>query len=681
MQIVTKQIKQDTNLPAVIATHRIVVIDCSGSMGSSLPKIRTALKNKIPNMVQPEDCLSIVWFSGRNQFGTLMEAVKISSLTDLSNINKSIDRYLTTVGMTAFVQPLEEVGELVKRVPMPATMFFMTDGFSTCGESKKQILDATRSLANLIDAATFVEFSWYADHNLLTEMAEELGGSLIQSDDFDKYVMQLETELGGSTGGKKQKVSVESGVEYVIAPVASGFIVAKVQDSEAVLPGNCTSYTYQKGAGEITSITSPTDALYLAASFVQRGKVDHAVSIAEKIGDVDVYQQLQNAFSKQDYANVVESLIDYGNGKSKLYSTAPKNLKLKVKADAYNVLQLLMDLTSVEGNQLHLSHPSFKYTSIGPASETAEVNGFVPKFESNAEDVKANITTLKFDEDRPNVSMLVRRNGYVMLPESELFASNRFDTYVWRNYTIVKDGIINVQFLPLILTPATHALLTSHGVINESYVAGKTYVVDTKKLPIINRKMVEDVSAEKLASNALSVYRLKCIQKVINSKLKDEVVKDAKFVELYGQEATDYLKEYGITEGGFSPKKIKVDSGDSYMSKELATKLKGMSSIPKVEDVQTAIDKKKALSVPLQYLQAGIDMVDVADDLVALKKRVKSNIDALMAEIVKTKFSVIIGKKWFKEFATLDENTYTVKCPYTGSEVLCTFELKEKEIS
>jgi hypothetical protein len=135
MQVITKKIEQATVAPTPQSTHRIVVIDCSGSMGSSLPKIRTALKNKIPTMVQPTDALSIVWFSGRNEFGTLMEAVKISTLTDLSTVNSSIDRFLTTVGMTAFVQPLEEVKALVKRVGMSSTMFFMTDGCSTGGAS------------------------------------------------------------------------------------------------------------------------------------------------------------------------------------------------------------------------------------------------------------------------------------------------------------------------------------------------------------------------------------------------------------------------------------------------------------------------------------------------------------------------------------------------------------------
>ena len=151
MQVITNQVEQvEAQKQSNVPVHRIVVIDCSGSMGSSLPKIRTALKNKIPTMVQPEDRLSIVWFSGKNEYGVLMEAVQVSTLTDLSTINKSIDRYLTTVGLTAFVQPLEEVVELTKRHPMTTSMFFMSDGADN-SYSKKDILRAAGALANSVD--------------------------------------------------------------------------------------------------------------------------------------------------------------------------------------------------------------------------------------------------------------------------------------------------------------------------------------------------------------------------------------------------------------------------------------------------------------------------------------------------------------------------------------------------
>ena len=164
---------------------------------------------------------------------------------------------------------------------------------------------------------------------------------------------------------------------------------------------------------------------------------------------------------------------------------------------------MLIDLSSSEGNYLHIGHPSFKYSSIGTKQETAEVYGFVPKFVPKVVDVKAEISSLKFDEDRPNVSILVLTNGSVVLPETPLLANNTIDTFIWRNYTIIKDGIINMQYLPLILTAKMHKKLLDEGIINEPFVAGKTYVIDTKKMPVINRQMVEDVSANELAFLAL----------------------------------------------------------------------------------------------------------------------------------------------------------------------------------
>ena len=72
-------------------TNHIIVVDCSVSMYSELPKIRSHLKNKIPTMVKYGDTLSVIWFSGRDQFGVLFEGVEVHGLLDLTQINSTID--------------------------------------------------------------------------------------------------------------------------------------------------------------------------------------------------------------------------------------------------------------------------------------------------------------------------------------------------------------------------------------------------------------------------------------------------------------------------------------------------------------------------------------------------------------------------------------------------------------
>lgn len=681
MQIITQTIKT-APVAVEVPTHRIVVIDCSYSMVSELPKIRTHLKNKIPTMVKENDLLSIVWFSSKGEYGTLVEAVPVSTLKDLSAVNTAIDRFVKPVGATAFVQPLQEVVALTERVGMPSSMFFLTDGWDN-GYTKPQILKAAAALADVVGSTTFVEYGWYADHDLLSQMAEEAAGSLIQSNDFTKYSEQLEQNLSSRSSGKKQKVSVPAGVEFLVAPTDSGFVVSKVDEKGvALLPAEATKYSYLSGDGQLEDGLDVQQATLVAAALVQRGKADLALEIAGKIGDADVYTAIENAFSKQDYVNAVELMVEYGTSKKQLYTMAPKNTNLAPNPNAYNVLQLLMDIATDDGNLLHISHPEFKYSSIGRKREVAEVNGFVPKFIHADGDIKAPISTLKFDEDRPNVSILVRNDGHVYLPKNDHFSDEKFETFNWRNYTVIKDGIINLRYLPLILTAKTHKKLKDEGVITEDYKIGKTYLIDTKSMPVINRAMVSDISATKLGELASKVYELRCIQKAINASIKEDGI-DVRvgFKDKYGEDATAFLKEYGITEGGFSPKTVSTgDTFDAYTSKSLAVKLKGLSSIPSLNDLDKALKAGKKLTPSQSALKRGVDAASTSTDLVKFKFEIRDQIQELVSQIVKTKFSVILGKKWFSEFSSIDENTITIKNS-VGDDILVTFALEEKEVS
>jgi len=117
MKLVTKQIKStQLKVDTLIPTHRILAIDCSYSMSSDLPKIRTMLKNKLPTMILPQDTLSIIWFSGRGQCGTLFEGTKLDTLQDIQRVNEAIDRFIKPIGMTGFKTPLELVNDIIDRL-------------------------------------------------------------------------------------------------------------------------------------------------------------------------------------------------------------------------------------------------------------------------------------------------------------------------------------------------------------------------------------------------------------------------------------------------------------------------------------------------------------------------------------------------------------------------------------
>jgi Mg-chelatase subunit ChlD len=179
-----------------IPVNHIIVLDCSGSMAGDLPAIRQQLKNKLPSLVQEGDTITIIWFSAKGQFGVLKEEVEVRSLTDLSDLNNAIDRFLRPIGLTGFKEPLEETLRVIQRITKNRkdtafSLFFLTDGHDNQW-SDPQNLAAVKALQPVLSSAVFVEYGWYCNKPLLTKMAEACGGSLIFSDGFSSYAPVLE---------------------------------------------------------------------------------------------------------------------------------------------------------------------------------------------------------------------------------------------------------------------------------------------------------------------------------------------------------------------------------------------------------------------------------------------------------------------------------------------------------
>ena len=74
------------------------------------------LKEKLFDKIPETDDVSLVYFSGRGEYGVLVEGINVAKVKDLKTVYEKIDS-LRTIGLTGFVDPLKEVGELVKRLP------------------------------------------------------------------------------------------------------------------------------------------------------------------------------------------------------------------------------------------------------------------------------------------------------------------------------------------------------------------------------------------------------------------------------------------------------------------------------------------------------------------------------------------------------------------------------------
>jgi hypothetical protein len=226
-----------------------------------------------------------------------------------------------------------------------------------------------------------------------------------------------------------------------------------------------------------------------------------------------------------------------------------------------------------------------------------------------------------------------------------------------------------------------------------------TIVIDLSSLPIINRGMVKSISANELAKQTWELQKLQADKKVYDFYRKSLFPKKSEsYTEMFGQECADWLKEIGITDfNGFAPKTDAEESTDFYMSVNLATKIKGLSSLPKVEDVQAKIAANKPLKLNEWIMSDAIikyQSQTESDMYKSLSKELQEEVlktylitkstesikakRIAMQKIAEIVFGLILSKKWFKEFKSFDENMLDLTLD--GQNLTFIFDLNEKEV-
>ena len=722
-----------------VPVNHIFVIDCSGSMSYDLPKIRKQLKNKLPSLLKQNDTVSLVWFSGKGEFGTLVEKVHINDVLELRQLSDAIDRWLNPIGCTGFVEPLQEVKEISSVEELVQdnsvySMMFLTDG---CDNEwhRSEILSASEQLKSLLSNAVFVEYGYYCNHSLLTDMANATNGTVIFAEDFDKYDPIFDGICTRKLSDKKVEVEVGSPAKGFVWSVSdTGAVSYKVEDGKVYVPEDVDAiYWFDENATVSATEKMDWKPLYQGLSALAMNRESEFVKKQlSDIGDEALYNQYANAFGKQNLYDFAEKLIQAGSN-SKLRFTQGRKVGLKPNENAYTVLQLLNELREADA-QINLE--KLQYNRIGRGTEMsdeltkAETEALSESIanSSNLREIKAHtdaaaqlaqeraqmkfasknkhprISSFSYNETRPNVSMLVNIEGTVGLPSDAPSAlPHDFPTSVFRNFTVVRDGMVNIAKLPVIISQPTVDKLKAKGVpmtieddsmrVNsQSSVLfatpnpnGIKCTIDLRSMPVINAKMVKSVSAQALADNLYENMKCKAAVKVYKGFL-DELEppeKSAGIKDQYGEDCAEYLKSLGITDGGFSPKTKQAEATDKYMAVEMAIKFKGLSTIPSYNALLKKLSSGKALTAGEELLKPAYDecvakkaSMPQKDFIGWLKTNIKTTnkkAGNLYEKAIEDKFSIVVGQTWFSD---LDLNNPTL----VSNGVDVTFEIKDTEV-
>jgi hypothetical protein len=715
-----------TGTPASSGTNHFVGIDRSGSMYGVMGQMRDLFKNKIISLLgSDDDTLTLVAFSSRGDYSVICQGEKIRTLKDLKALHKKIDDELRATNLTGFVEPLREIARLAAELSSngnASSLWFMSDGYENQW-SRKEVLEAMRAASALMGSVTVVEFGDYADRALLSDMASAGGGEHIYTRDFDRYVPEMGKALRRRAGMGKIEVAVPGSVVggFVYAVTDDALVSVSVEDGVAKVPSTLAEIAWLsdapagKDVGELGK-----KYLYAALSlYSARMQSEVVYPILKYLGDVRFVKDYSVCFGKQRYATFMESSKEaaLGRGRYELgqdFNCVPPD-------DCFTIWDLLQKLS---GSNSQLLLDKFEYKRVGAKTVSAadrlnrnesreidhlqeeieSLNGRLAASKGSIEQMKelsaalqaaqgrineilaskveppefipndaglVSVSGLVFNEERPNISVKVQRKGKVDLTGYKKFdLPDSLDTQEWKSYTIVKDGLLNVERLPVRVPTAVWVELAPH---LSADVLGTSdgcvdAIIDLTKIPVMNRAMVKAASLDSFVELELRLAFARAKQKVLNHYVKEAGggVSAGKLANQFGAEAAAYLKSLGVTDSGYSPKRV-TESTDYYTGKFLSAvlyesgalaklasgksptgKLDELPSVDKVAGSKTARGGKALMLEFLNYFDQKRTSGELTDDqLKQEKEAITKTVRELLLEKAKIVFTIIVGQTWF----------------------------------
>lgn len=509
-------------------------------------------------------------------------------------------------------------------------------------------------------------------------------------------------------------------------------------------------------------LTGVLSAAYASASlYAQRISPKIVWALLRVLGDVRLIEEFAMCFGKQRYGEFVATTkaAAFGDGRF-VRGYDPKRAP---KEDAFTVLDLFDLLSRNEGCCILTASDAFQYTRIGrkavdkglmltvtegkaaaeladeikalcEAREVAPMLVALDKLDAILRNRKRGLKfasdtvaaekgyhpDLVWNETMPNLSFRVYIPGFVNLAEIEMPDDVRaklpgiIPTFMFRTYTVVKDGLVHLEWLPVVVPRDVFDTLVAVGVVDPNVEpwtevdGGMRGVLDMRKVPVINQKMVNEVSARSMAEKAWKLLTLKAEAKVWKHYTPERESKG--FATVYGAAAATWLDDNGITDhSGF---KIETTAAppappvDFDIGRALDVKIPGYSSLPSVKEVRERMEAMAAVTsgkdAPAkkgkakEVTPAGKLMVPAlceVDALMASPFYAKAaNKDAFLAqwvgdkakatvaetrklqtEIAKLRFTTLVGGTWF--FPTFEEKS--IKLDLGGEAREVTFDLDE----
>lgn len=673
------------------SVNHIWIYDRSGSMCGLLSKLIEDLITRAKT-IPVGDTITFGWFSSEGEKNFILKGFKITESKDYSIMEKALRSNNYTIGCTCFSEILQETDQVIQDLSVFSNNFalcFFSDGYPVVSNYSKEIeniFNALNKLNGKVTSTLLVGYGDYYNKQLMSDMAEKIGGSLTHSANLPSFSIALDSFVTNSQDTKKMAVKIDAKVNEntIIFNINGNNINLYTLNEDKEVSISCgegeknsifvLTETKPKGLLRLSLDESFSKAIY-AASYIltQKTKTDVAIDVLGYIGDKKLIDLVTNSYTNAEYGKAEETI------KEAMVEPTKRFLDGRIHnymppVDAFCLLDLIDVLSEDKEAYFYPRHKDFSYKRIGKPSLPDEN---YPKFNADPE-TRSSFGDVVWNETKLNLSLRAILRGNIEIGDEarKYGLATPFPTFQYKNYTFVKDGILNVTKVPACVSEATFKLLLDKKIISTAvWHKDEVYVLNLDIIPIVNRKISEGkTSATELCKLVLEEQRIKALLKTLKwYKQHDfpekEITAETAVTFIEKQQA--FLESKGINTktGAFEPPVVESESTDFYMAKEFAIKIKGLSSLPKVEVVTAKLKDNKKLTISENLMVEGIDAYtntifrvggDKKDFLIKEITLNSAYLKVIRRKIQEVKFSVLLAKRWFTEFKTRDENKLTI---------------------
>jgi hypothetical protein len=665
--------------------NHIMIYDRSGSMSGMLSTVIEDMILSLEN-IKDGDTLSIGWFASEGRFGYIINGMFIKD--NREKIVKILRQNNFTLGMTCFSDILGATNDSIipelSNYSNGFNLMFFTDGYPVVNDYSKEVkkvFDALEKMNRTVNNAMLVGYGDYYNKELMAQMAEKIGGTLVHQSKLDMFSGVLMKFLDAGTSSKKIEVEIPIKAEFAyVINVDSIVLCPVVDDTKVIIPEDAQQFYFLSNTGLLrgvvqtkgdTSTVIPENMIegVLGAANIAIGqtKTTLAIDLLGKLGDIRLINVTNNAFTNAEYALAQDMIRDAISNPSVRF-IGGKNKNYVPDPSAFCLMNALEVLGADDNAFFYPRHKAFEYNKIGVPSFTKE--GY-PKMVDDP-NTKCKFDDLVWNGSRLNLSIRAIIKGTVELNGDPISVGlpKTVTSFKWRNYTIIKDGHLNVFTLPVSMSYDTFEVLRVNGMIDryEEWDRDTVYEVYLDAVPMVNRAMTTPPLATEFCvwhmDEKMLEARIKATKGLLD-KLDPEGTLTKEHMVEYTPEQEAFLEAQGITSKGFNPPTTSGIAEDWYHANEFEVKIAGLSSLPSYNEVVKKIDAGKSVSdrerpvydmimfyesklkdIPQTYRKIEFMQDHLEDSKTALRQ--------LRHKIHSTKMGMLLSKQWFPDITTRD---------------------------